>query len=85
MKSITAIALMVTSLSTFANNFKCISETTSQISSIEAVSLYHSRLLTTIQSEDLTEAEKANTAFNKLGDIIDGIAMEVCQAADKKQ
>jgi hypothetical protein len=84
MKLIIAIALTLTSASTFAD-MKCIRETQNQIESVKAVSNYKVGLIkTAVQSEDEVEKEKASVALGKLLTNITDITYEACEAADNK-
>jgi hypothetical protein len=84
MKLIIAIALTLTSVSTFAD-MKCIRDTQNSIESVKAVSDYKVGLIkTAVQSEDEVEKEKASVALGKLLTNIIDITYEACEAADNK-
>ena len=84
MKFILAIAITLTSVSSFASDtIKCMRETQEKIESIEVVGNYKWKLIRGLSNEG-PDLEKVEAAFENLQKNIIEIAVESCEAADAK-
>ena len=85
MKFILAIAITLTSVSSFASDtIKCMRETQGQIESIRVVGSYKTQLIRGLVSAEGRELEKVEAAFENLQKNIIEIAVESCEAAEAK-